>query len=74
MVVGSVSPCAFERVSEANLAGYPQTTDTGFQYNGESDLDLEYAQALVGKQTLTLYQVGDVVEGASFNVRIIQAS
>jgi hypothetical protein len=63
-----------EQASESHLAGYPQTTNTGFNYNGESDLDLEYAQALVGKQTLTLYQVGDVVEGASFNVRMIRVS
>ena len=36
--------------------------------NGESDLDLQYAMALVGKsQPVTLYQVGDLVEGASFN-------
>lgn len=47
--------------------GYPQTTQTGFGYNGESDLDLEYAQALVRHQTITLYQVGDVIEGGSFN-------
>ena len=36
--------------------------------NGESDLDLQYSMALVGKtQPVTLYQVGDLVEGASFN-------
>lgn len=46
--------------------GYPQTIATGFGYNGESDLDLEYAQALVRHQNVTLYQVGDTVEGASF--------
>ena len=38
-----------------------------FAYNGESDLDLEYAMALVNPQPVTLYQVGDLVEGASFN-------
>ena len=36
-------------------------------FNGESDLDLEYAMALVNPQQVTLYQVGDLVEGASFN-------
>lgn len=47
--------------------GAPQTTNEGFQYNGESDLDLEYAMTLVNPQKVTLYQVGDFVEGASFN-------
>ncbi|MCJ1254406.1 hypothetical protein MMC24_002221 [Lignoscripta atroalba] len=47
--------------------GVVQTTNQGFQFNGESDLDLEYAMALVNPQKVTLYQVGDLVEGASFN-------
>lgn len=47
--------------------GAPQTANQGFQYNGESDLDLEYAMTLVNPQKVTLYQVGDFVEGASFN-------
>ncbi len=44
-----------------------QTTTQGFGYNGESDLDLEYAMTLVNPQPVTLYQAGDLVEGASFN-------
>lgn len=45
-----------------------QTEDIGFGYNGESDLDLQYAMALVGKsQPVSLYQVGDLATGASFN-------
>ena len=44
-----------------------QTTNQSFQFNGESDLDLEYAMTLVNPQKVTLYQVGDLVEGASFN-------
>ena len=47
--------------------GVDQTQAQGFQYNGESDLDLEYAMSLVNPQKVTLYQVGDLVEGASFN-------
>ncbi|KAI0648913.1 subtilisin-like protein [Trametes meyenii] len=40
----------------------------GFDVNGESNLDLQYAMSLVGKgQPVTLYQTGDDVEGASFN-------
>ena len=44
-----------------------QTTNRSFEYNGESDLDLEYAMTLVNPQKVTLYQAGDLVEGASFN-------
>ena len=41
-----------------------QTIEQDFNTNGEADLDLEYAMALVGKtQPVTLYQVGDLVEG-----------
>ncbi|KAI4199992.1 MAG: hypothetical protein LQ350_004254 [Teloschistes chrysophthalmus] len=47
--------------------GIPQTTKQGFAFNGESDLDLEYAMTLINPQKTTLYQVGDQVEGASFN-------
>jgi len=36
----------------------------GFDYNGESDLDLQYGMSLVtGSQPVTLYQTGDMVEG-----------
>ncbi|KAF8849785.1 subtilisin-like protein [Acephala macrosclerotiorum] len=44
-----------------------QTTTQSFDDNGESDLDLQYAIALVYPQKVTLYQTGDAVEGASFN-------
>ncbi|KAJ6575874.1 peptidase S8/S53 domain-containing protein [Mycena sp. CBHHK59/15] len=48
--------------------GALQTTQTGFDWNGESNLDLQYGMALVtGAQPVTLYQTGDQVEGASFN-------
>ncbi|KAF9222477.1 subtilisin-like protein [Gyrodon lividus] len=44
--------------------GIIQTQDVGLQYNGESNLDLEYAMTLVtASQEVTLYQVGDTVEG-----------
>ena len=44
-----------------------QTQNQSFNFNGESALDLEYAMSLVKPQSVTLYQVGDDVEGASFN-------
>lgn len=47
--------------------GVIQTEDESYSYNSESDLDLEYAMTLVYPQKVTLYQVGDIVEGASFN-------
>ncbi|KAK5130674.1 hypothetical protein LTR08_001835 [Meristemomyces frigidus] len=47
--------------------GVVQQTNMSFNYNGESDLDLEYSMTLVYPQQVTLYQVGDLIEGASFN-------
>jgi len=47
--------------------GVVQTTNQSFDFNGESDLDLEYGMTLVAPQKVTLYQAGDLVEGASFN-------
>lgn len=47
--------------------GIDQQNFTGFDYNGESNLDLEYAMALIYPQQVTLYQAGDIYEGASFN-------
>jgi tripeptidyl-peptidase I len=44
--------------------GVVQTTHTGFNYAAEADLDLQYGMTLVTKsQNVTLYQVGDIVEG-----------
>ena len=36
---------------------------TGFDYNGESNLDLEYAMGLVNPQEVTLLQTGDETVG-----------
>ncbi|KAL9489828.1 hypothetical protein ACSS6W_002105 [Trichoderma asperelloides] len=47
--------------------GYPQQQQEDVYDNMESDLDLEYAMALVYPQEVTLFQVGDMVEGASYN-------
>lgn len=48
--------------------GSVPTSASSFDYNGESNLDLEYGMTLVTKgQNVTLYQVGDSIEGASFN-------
>ncbi|OJA13987.1 hypothetical protein AZE42_04597 [Rhizopogon vesiculosus] len=48
--------------------GVIQTSNENFDNNGESDLDLEYGMTLVTKsQNVTLYQVGDIIEDASFN-------
>jgi tripeptidyl-peptidase-1 len=42
-------------------------TNRSFNFNGESNLDLEIAMAVVAPMKVTLYQVGDSVQGASFN-------
>lgn len=47
--------------------GMLQFNMTGFDYNGESNLDLEYAMGLVNPQKVTLLQTGDEIVGASFN-------
>ncbi|EFX02100.1 protease s8 tripeptidyl peptidase [Grosmannia clavigera kw1407] len=44
-----------------------QTDNESFSFNGESALDLEFAMTLVAPQTATLFQVGDLQQGASFN-------
>jgi tripeptidyl-peptidase I len=44
-----------------------QTKNQSFSFNGESALDLEFAMALIYPQQATLYQVGDTIQGASFN-------
>ena len=44
-----------------------QETNQSFAFNGESALDLEFAMALINPQQVTVYQVGDLVEGGSFN-------
>ncbi|EPT03314.1 hypothetical protein FOMPIDRAFT_1158787 [Fomitopsis schrenkii] len=46
--------------------GVVQTTNESFDDNVESDLDLEFAMALVGpQQNVTLFQTGDLEEGGS---------
>ncbi|KEZ39302.1 Tripeptidyl-peptidase sed1 [Scedosporium apiospermum] len=44
-----------------------QTEKQSYFYNGESSLDLEFAMSLIYPQRVTLYQVGDTVQGGSFN-------
>ena len=46
------------------LQGVVQTFQEEFDYNAESNLDLQYAMNLVGsKQDVILYQVGDIPQG-----------
>jgi len=47
--------------------GVAQTEQKSFNFNGESSLDLEYGMVLTNPTPVQLYQVGDLVEGASFN-------
>ncbi|KAG8220430.1 peptidase S8/S53 domain-containing protein [Butyriboletus roseoflavus] len=51
-----------------SIDGGALSSQETFDINGESNLDLQYAMNLVTKkQKVTLYQVGDPVEGATFN-------
>ena len=47
--------------------GVAQTANQSFDFNGESDLDLEYAMTLTNPQPIMLLQTGDLVEGAGFD-------
>lgn len=47
--------------------GVVQTTRQNFSFTGESSLDLPYGMTSTNPQTVQLYQVGDLVEGGSFN-------
>ncbi len=47
--------------------GFVQTNSRSFNYNGESNLDLQYGMEIVSsKQPVTLYQVGDLQIGEYF--------
>ena len=50
-----------------------QTTNQSFDFNGESDLDLEYAMALTNPQIITLLQTGDIVEGLTWSSAVTYA-
>ncbi|KAJ6527095.1 subtilisin-like protein [Mycena capillaripes] len=44
-----------------------QDIDESFNFNGESDLDLQYGMSLTNPQPVQLLQTGDIVEGAGFD-------
>ncbi|KAH9480397.1 Aorsin [Psilocybe cubensis] len=44
-----------------------QNTSQSFDFNGESDLDLQYAMGLTAPQEVTLLQTGDLSQGAGFD-------
>lgn len=61
-----VFQCIFQLRSPyqlSNPSAVVQTTDQGFDFNGESDLDLQYSMSLTNPQNVTLLQTGDLVEG-----------
>jgi len=49
--------------------GVVQQQDQSFDFNGESDLDLEYAMSLTDPTPVTLLQTGDLVEGLDLRNR-----
>jgi len=54
-------------IEDIDNVGLGSTANPSFGSSGEANLDLEYSMALVNPITVRLYQVGDTVEGASFN-------
>ncbi|KAF9037415.1 subtilisin-like protein [Hymenopellis radicata] len=49
--------------------GFVQTDSRSFDYNGESNLDLQYGMEMVSsKQPVTLYQVGDIQIGEDVSI------
>ena len=52
-----------QRQPYQKLTAIIQTTNQSFDFNGESDLDLEYAMSLTAPQEILLLQTGDIVEG-----------
>ncbi|KAH9933246.1 subtilisin-like protein [Epithele typhae] len=64
----STSQVSQRPVMESIDGGNIDVDGEGYDINAESNLDLQYAMSLVGKsQKVTLYQVGDLFRGASFN-------
>ena len=56
-------------MDRSSNVGVVQQDNQSFEYNGESDLDLEYAMALTDPTPITLLQTGDLVEGLSLGSR-----
>ena len=54
-------------IFESVFGGINQLQNKSCLFNCESNLDLSYAMTLVYPQKVTLYQVGDILGGASFN-------
>lgn len=69
MYFDQFSPDIAQKTPEVLLLanGVVQTQNQSFSFNGESALDLEFAMALIAPQKASVYQVGDAVQGASFN-------
>ncbi|KIW07721.1 uncharacterized protein PV09_01652 [Verruconis gallopava] len=51
----------------ASIDGGQLLPNRSFEFNGEADLDLQVAMTLIAPVKTQLYQVGDEIEGASFN-------
>lgn len=61
---GIFTNSSMHKVTDPVVLGVVQTVNQSWDYNAESSLDLEYGMTLVTKsQNVTLYQVGDIVQG-----------
>ena len=63
-----ISPFRGAITNDLRLSGFAQTVNQSFDFNGESDLDLEYGMTLAAPQQVTLYQAGDIPEGTIFEI------
>ena len=63
-----MGPSVFN-MDRSSIVGVVQQDHQSFEYNGESDLDLEYAMALTDPTPVTLLQTGDLVEGLNLGTR-----
>ena len=58
------------QLTELRSLAVVQNTSRSFNFNGESDLDLEYAMGLTAPQPITLLQTGDLSQGKNSLVKI----
>ena len=67
--VGGFTISSVLTVDQFLSVGVVQQQNQSVHFNGESDLDLEYAMALTDPTPVTLLQTGDLIEGLGLGSR-----
>jgi len=67
--VGGFKELSVFNMDRSSNVGVVQQDNRSFEFNGESDLDLEYAMALTDPTPVTLLQTGDLIQGLSLGNR-----